>query len=529
MNKKISVLLMLVMLIGMYCISFINNIVVAIEIKYSGTVQFGGTSGTDGNYLLYKDTEGKLIGKVAVRLDTHGEGEQYFTPTGNQVSLLGKNESYRIMVDIIPEPGYSEVSALENGVSVSLPGAEPNGIRSYGIAIDSLNKYIILDITFGKDGGAMPGGGHHENYPIIAYFNGVNTPIISDQDGYIQIPSGWTTGNVEFYASVCEIDGKLRPYIDGEAYDPGTQREMHIDIEGVANLNQINSSVDVNGDSGDEYIVVKKGFSNYGKVVLHLITEPINTRITLISENYVGVRATAEYDMSYSLGSVAIDNAILTNNNAGEVSIFFGNISTTLVAEGPNVDRITKVTGGEEVIYNEDGTSTVKLPPLSEETTTQLTLTIKMKDNSIIIRKLKVARTAIDLIFTTADGDATLLAGYVVNKAYLYDNKDHDPKIFDAYLQVILYKDGVVAGYKQVQIDDEDFVNSLGPNDSGSIEVCGPGAIVLYGKASNDTIEGVNSASVFLTNGPLNFDNKTLPSVEFGIGSGVTINFGGDE
>ena len=53
------------------------------------------------------------------------------------------------------------------------------------------------------------------------------------------------------------------------------------------------------------------------------------------------------------------------------------------------------------------------------------------------------------------------------------------------------------------------------------MEVFSDGRIKLYGKALNDTIEGVNRASVFLTDGRIDGDSDVLPSVEFGIGAGV--------
>jgi hypothetical protein len=93
---------------------------------------------------------------------------------------------------------------------------------------------------------------------------------------------------------------------------------------------------------------------------------------------------------------------------------------------------------------------------------------------------------------------------------------------------VVLYKDDVVAGYKQVKIDDEAFINRLDNNQSGSMELHSDDRIKLYGKDLGDTIDGVNKASVFLTNGPIDYNSDTLPSVEFGIGSGVTILFGGE-
>ena len=85
---------------------------------------------------------------------------------------------------------------------------------------------------------------------------------------------------------------------------------------------------------------------------------------------------------------------------------------------------------------------------------------------STVTKTLDIARTALALRYNKGDGDGTLVAGYVANKGYLYNNQNHNDEIFDAYLQVILYKDNVVAGYKQIQIDDEDFINSLDSNES---------------------------------------------------------------
>ena len=41
--------------------------------------------------------------------------------------------------------------------------------------------------------------------------------------------------------------------------------------------------------------------------------------------------------------------------------------------------------------------------------------------------------------------------------------------------------------------------------------------------AVSGEIEGVNKASVFLTNGPIDYKNNVLPSIEFGLGAGVEI------
>lgn len=112
-----------------------------------------------------------------------------------------------------------------------------------------------------------------------------------------------------------------------------------------------------------------------------------------------------------------------------------------------------------------------------------------------------------------------LKAGYVINKSYLYNNQQHNDAIFNAYLQVIFYKGNAVAGYKQIKIDDEETVNNLQNNQSGSMELYSDNQIIIY----EDVPDAITGASVFLTNGPISFESSTLPSIEYGIGAGLKI------
>jgi len=493
-------------------------------------------SSTNGNEFIFTDSTGNTIGRVKV-----SQNGTYKTAS-NQIQLndyLEGEDFEQVLLELIPAEGYEVGSnAVINGTQQILPGAESDGSKRWGIdVLRSLGNIIIIDgISFQKPG-ENPDPEPNEpsspppfvQYDIIARFEGIDGDVISDSAGNILIPDGWTSGNVEFYARTCTVEGELQPYFDGMQCDEGSYAELRLDIEGITNRDFINRSVGVEGNDGDEKAVFTSDFRNYGRTGIHLVAPDtdVNQLVNVITSNLIFVKAEAQLGMSYSLGSATIDNVILTNAQSGTVSIFFGNTETTIIAEGPGVAGITNVEGGAASVINENGTAAVTLPPLSTETTTTLRLTIGLQEGNSVVKDLSVRRTAIDLGFNTADGNATLEAGYVMNKAYLYNNQMHSDDIFDAYLQVILYKDGVVAGYKQVKIDDEEIVNSLNDNDSGSIELHGENPIKLYGKDLNDTIEGVNSASVFLTNGPIDYNSETLPSVEFGIGSGITIQFGG--
>jgi len=499
------------------------------------TLEIRNYNRVSGNEFHFTDPEGTVIGKVMVK-----QSGTYQT-AASQIQLNDYPEGddfEQVSLELIPAEGY-EVggTAMIGGTQQQLPGAEENGTRIWNIDVTkSLGSVIIVDgITFQAIGsGGNPGDPSNPPpfaiYDIVAKFQGAGS-VVSDMNSTVLLPEGWSAGRVEFYARTCTVDGALVPYYDGMECDEGSYQELRLDIEGITNRDKINRSVGVEGTDGSEVAVFASDFADYGRTGIHLMrpgTE-INQLLTVATENLIFVRAEAPLQMSYSLGSATIDNVILTNRQSGSVSIFFGNTETTLRAEGARVTGISNVTGGKSAVYHEDGTVTVILPPLSEETTTTLTLTILLQGGATVAKTVNVARTAIDLGFNTADGNATLEAGYVCNKAYLYQNQNHNDAIFNAYLQVILYKDGVVAGYRQIKIDDEAIINSLRDNESGSMELLSDDRIKLYGKDLGDSIEGVNSASVFLTNGPVDFNSETLPSVEFGIGSGVTITFGGGQ
>ena len=345
-----------------------------------------------------------------------------------------------------------------------------------------------------------------------------------DQEGAILIPNNWTNGKVTFKAKICKVNGTTAPDNGINIPDANSQEEITVRIEGIANGSQINGTV----TGTREYVNVSENFRNYGKLTLHITSVeeggPVNTIINIVVADLINIRATAPLGMSFSVGSSAVDQAIITQDVTKDLSIFFGNTEATLIVSGQNVDKITAVNNnGNEVTLNENGSATVRLPDLSVETTTQVKVTILLKDGNSITRTVNIRRTAIMLEYDNRQ--KSLRAGYVMNKAYLYNNQAHNDEIFNAYLQVILYKDNVVAGYKQVKINDEAIVNRLQNNEAWSIETFDDNPIVLY----SGTPEGVNKASVFLTNGPIDFESETLPSVEFGIGSGVTIEFGGEE
>lgn len=501
------------------------------------TLEVRNAASMSGNEFLFTDSTGNTIGKVKVSQNGN------YKAAAEQIQLndyLEGDDSEQVLLELIPESGYEVAgSAAINGTQEFLPGAEADGSRRWGIDVTrSLGDVIIVDGISFQTEGADPGPGQDEppapppfvQYDVIAKFEGFGSDVLSDQNSCILMPENWTSGKVEFYARTCTVNGEMQPYHDGMQCDENSYQELRLDIIGITNLDSIGRSVDVQGLPGDQAAVFASNFLNYGRTGLHVCRPEtdINQLVNIVTADLIFVKAEADLGMSYSFGSATIDNVILTNSSSGDVSIFFGNTETTIIVEGARTMGITKVAGGVSHVIHDDGTATVVLPPLSTETTTALQLTIGLQGGGSVVKELNIRRTAIDLGFNTADGNATLEAGYVINKAYLYQNHQHDDDIFDAYLQVILYQDGVVAGYKQVKIDDEEIVNSLSDNQSGSIELHGEAPIKLYGKDLNDTIAGVNSASVFLTNGPIQFDSETLPSVEFGIGSGVTIRFGGE-
>ncbi len=465
----------------------------------------------NGNYIEFYDGE-TLKGKVQFKI-----GEEVLVPNDNKIILPTFEENYQIGIYITNEDGYEATGYSVNEVSYLTPG--PGSIPYILI---SSGSDVMASFNFqstnnnpepnGEDG-PLPS---MINYPILAYFEGVLTPVESDiESNIILMPTNWTSGNVSFKAKICEKDGKIAPDDGSTVCDEGTQVLSNLNIQGISNIEQINRTV--SGGEENEYIIIDEAFQNYGKVGIHLTNDILNITTDIISKDLINVIAMAPLRMSYSYGSSTIDEAIVTNVTNGNVSIFFGNNEVILFATGPQVVGITNLTGSEYFLNNEDNSVTISLPALSEETITPVNIEIELSGGIKVTRKINIIRTAIELSF---EGEGkTLNAGYIMHKAYLYNNQAHDDEIFNAYLQVILYKDDVVVGYKQIQIDDEEFINNLGENESGSIESFGPEPILLF----SGEIEGVNRASVFLTNGPIDYNSNMLPSIEFGLGAGVEI------
>ncbi|MDO5556877.1 MAG: hypothetical protein Q4G05_01345 [Clostridia bacterium] len=480
-----------------------------------------------GNTLIYK-IGGTQVGSVSIGIPGHtatpvmNNGKVEFQlPTYN-------GQQYQVSVEIIEEEGYQkQPSYFYQGSSHFFPG---DGSLNLDITENNIHT---LDFSFEEENQQGPGpeqpGPMMVQYPLVAYFDGITEGVSMNSDGSIVVPNNWTNGRVTFKAKICRVGGEVAPDDGENTPDANSREEIAVRIEGIANGSQINGSV----TGTREYVDISESFRNYGKLTLHIVSVdeggPINQALSVITTDLINIRAEAPLAMSFSLGSSAVDQAIITRDVAKDISIFFGNTETKLTASGVNVEKITGVNGANSRI-NADGTATVYLPDLSVETTTQVKVNIELKDGSTITRTVNIRRTAVMLEYD--DRQQELRAGYVMNKGYLYNNQAHNDQIFDAYLQVMLYKDNVVVGYKQIKIDDEQIVNRLGNNEAWSIETFDENPIVLYDGSTeginNGAIEGVNKASVFLTNGPVDF-NSDLPSVEFGIGSGVTIEFGGEE
>ena len=511
-KKSLALMITLVMIVSVFGTVF-NLVYARVD---TGRIELMNITEQTAGYAIYKDAAGTRMGRIIGIQGVSDVGT--LTPSGdsNVYNWTGlRDGTYRFKLEV---EGDYNVNVLAGNVPAALTPVpeEGDGVYTFEVTITGSSNFVAIQPEFtpnnqGPGGPGGPGGPEGPSLEIIAVFEGANYQVASDLDGNIFLPEGWTGGNISFYA-----DGEER-----------------FNIVMPANREQVNNTIETRGSGDDTVLYIDEDFMDYGKATIHLIKgtimEPeINCVVNLISEDLILLKAEADIEMSYSVGTVDLDNAILTSTQKGRVSIFFGNTEATLIALGPKVQRITEVTGATRTI-NEDGSAEINLPDLSVETTTTVTVTIELEGGETVTKTIDIARTAITLQFNKGDGDATLQAGYVINKGYLYNNQDHNDEIFDAYFQVILYKDNVVAGYKQIKIDDEEMVNMLRDNEAGSIEMLGDEPINLYGKYFNDTIEGVNKASVFLTNGPIDFDSDTLPSVEFGIGSGVTIEFGGEE
>jgi len=505
-NKLLSFMMIVSVFFGTFNFSFIMP-VSAGELGQELTMP-GGIA--NGDYIEFYEGE-NLMAQVQIKI-----GEDVLTPIGNKVVLPEFEENYQVGFYITYEDGYEASSYSVNGNNYLTPGG---GATPYVSITSSADLTVSFDFQrINNNPGPGPGDDgplpSMVNYPILAYFQGIVEPVESTPENMILIPNEWTSGTVSFKAKICMIGEETRPDDGVTECDPETQILSDLNIQGISNGDQINRTV---SGYDDQNILIDEGFLNYGKVGIHLTNEILNITTDVISQNLINVEAMAPMRMDYSYGLSTIDQAIVTNNTSGNLSIFFGNEESTLIATGPNVVGITSLTGADYILNDEDKSVTVSLPPLSKETTTSVSITIELSDNSTVTRQINIMRTAIELSY---EGESkTIRAGYVMHKAYLYNNQPHDDNVFNAYLQVIIYRNDVVVGYRQVQIDDEEFVNNLGENESGSMESVNPESLVIY----DGGIEGANKVSVFLTNGPIDYNSDILPSIEFGLGAGVQI------
>lgn len=497
---------LLSMLIMSVFLSSISFIIPVFAMKSPRLILDGGIA--DGDKVEFFDENGVCMGSAQVKVN-----DEVLIPENNnefELPLYDDDNIQQAIIILDLEDGYEVQTYVLDGNEEHIPG---NNV----IGIDILsNDDMFLTINFLEqshdygpgDFGPMP----IFYYPMLVYFEGITDAVESTFESMVLIPNDWNGGDVYFKAQSCKIGDEVMPNDGNTECDVGTEFEEILNIIGINNMPQINWSV--SGSDDHKYLTIEKDFFNYGKTGIHLGNDTVNIMVDLISKDLINVEANAPLRMDYSYGGATIDEAILTNQASGDVSIFFGNEIATLQATGPKVVGITSLTGAKHTL-NEDGSVDVSLPPLSEETETLVSITIKLDDDRVVTRKVNIIRTALELSY---EGETnTVRAGYVIHKAYLYNNQPHNDDIFDAYLQVIIYRDDVVVKYDQFQIDDEEFVNGLGKDESGAMESFAPGSLVIY----DGSIKGANKVSVFLTDGPIDYNSDTLPSIEFGIGSGV--------
>ena len=470
-RKKLLCTMCCIGLLLAFCFNSIQNIVFATS---NVTCQFnGGVLNSNGgvDYTINNQT-------ISIELATKS-GDTYtkVNITNLQQSIDLDSASYYLKIS-----DASNVDLMCNGSRLSIPSDGyfllTSSIFNNGIAIFELETKLLEPGTF----------------TLTAHFQGVDTPVQMDDMGSIVIPDDWTSGTVEFYLN-----------------------SEQLEIEGISNISEINNSI-----SGTrEQLVISEDFMNYGKALLHLVGSNNAMAITqLVTKDLINAIVMAPISMSYNFGSADVSQAIITKaDKTQNVSIFFGNTEANLVVTGCNVDKITNATlpNGGTATINNDGSVTLKLLPLNQETDTLVKLTILLKNGTTITRNVNVKRTAVTLSVDSRVNKVT--AGYVMNKGYLYNNKSHDESNFDAYLQVILYKDNMVVGFKQIQIDDKELVDGLEENESFAKETFDEDPIVIF----NNEIAGVDKVSVFLTNGPISASSNTLPSIEYGVGAGVTV------
>lgn len=508
-NSLVNKLLLFMMIVSVFFGTFNFSFIMPVSAGELGQelTMPGGIA--NGDYIEFYEGE-NLMAQVQIKI-----GEDVLTPIGNKVVLPEFEENYQVGFYITYEDGYEARSYSVDGNNYLTPGGGATPYVDINSSADHTVSFDFQRINNNPgpgDDGPLPS---MVNYPILAYFEGIIEPVESTLENTILIPNEWTSGMVSFKAKICMVGEEIRPDDGFTECDPETQVLSDLEIIAFIVVDELRGIV--TGSEDDSHLNIDEGFDNVGKAGIHLGNNILNLTTDIISQNLINVEAMAPMRMDYSYGLSTIDQTIVTNNISGNLAIFFGNEEVTLMATGPNVEGITNLTGAEYILNNEDKSVTVSLPPLSEETTTSVSITIELSDNSTVTRQINVMRTAIELSY---EGESrTIRAGYVMHKAYLYNNQPHDDNIFNAYLQVIVYRNDVVVGYRQVQIDDEEFVNNLGENESGSMESVAPDSLVIY----DGGIEGANKVSVFLTNGPIDYNSDILPSIEFGLGAGVQL------
>lgn len=539
MKKNIKKILG-VLIVGAYVFSlFAPPLRVLANGETNPILQINGVSSlSDTNYLEFKDEENNIMGRLCVKYQNEGD---CLTPTLNENEAIFNlnavlEDSYSVSINVEVLDGY-EIPRNSEGMSgyyldgqfYALPGDNTVYINQVQNQMYNFNiEFIKQNNNHGPNG---PGFLEYLQYPIFGIFSGFDEHQQMDTNGNIIAPDGWELGTVQFYAKVCKKGNEIRPYND-ECED-GFIEDTNYELYTVGIQNNANGTV--TSIPGNAMFNFSDNFKNYGKASFHLSDKdsimtppeeetPLNfVGPSVLLSNYIGLDTMAKYSMEFSLFSDYSSRATLTNANEATIYTFFGNDEITLIPEGKNVVKISKVTGAKSVEYV-DNEAILELPSLSIETTTTVQVEFELNDETKITKTINIARTALLLDYNNAEGK-NVYADYIVNKGYLYDNKSHDESGFDAYLQVILYKNDVVAGFKQIQINDKELVDSLEADESMSTEIFDDGKfrIPVYGKITDDLIEGVNKVSVFLTNGPIKFSDDKLPSIEFGVGSGVTL------
>jgi len=350
--------------------------------------------------------------------------------------------------------------------------------------------------------------------PITANFMDNTDPetvfySVSITDGEIVFPDGWDYGQVRFDM------GETGLIVQGEF--SGRARD----------------TVDVDRDTN--YVTFSSDFPSTGYAMIHMVTDdmtefqpPSDMRfITFKHPGYLGLAfATGFPELGMNRDSGL---PVYTSLDSQVLEIFYGNTFVDLKPDSLTPISIDdfSVSGGlsTEIVmlppfgpFGEplEGELSpyirVYLPPIYEPENT-LTLTINGEEKELILQR-KAFRVH------WSPETSTLESSYYANKAYLYENQSHDTAPFQAYFQITFFDGDQVVGFRQVEVDDKELIDMMWEDESNLIEI-----MPIYGLDYDGTlIEGADRATVILTNGPIDFNSATLPSIEFGIGTGVEVN-----